>query len=381
MHGHKKRPRIIGKTLEKEKNFMVKKIEFYRFFNKKKVLVTGHTGFKGSWLTVWLNKLGSNVVGISDEKVKKDSFLNNKQVKKKMKSYIADINNFESLKRILKKEKPDIIFHLAAQAIVSESFRQPLKTINTNALGSINLLHAASFSKKKIICIMITSDKCYLNLEKKSGYNEKDILGGDDIYSGSKAAAEILLRSYYFSFLKKNKKLLFCTARAGNVIGGGDWSKNRLIPDIIKSFSKNKKLLIKNPNSVRPWQHVLEPLYGYMLLAKKINNNPSLSGQSFNFGPKSNKDYKVKDLVLELGKLFKKKNFFSIVNKKKFEETKHLKLISKKANSILKWKTILKMNEVIYLIYRWYFKNLSDKKNSYKITLDQISEYEIKRLN
>lgn len=360
---------------------MVKKLKNLNFFKNKKVLVTGHTGFKGSWLSLWLIKLGAKVVGLSNDSINKSAILNNSKIKKKIKSYNLDIKNFNAIKKIITLEKPDIVFHLAAQAIVSESFRKPLKTINSNTLGSINLLHAASFSKKKIICIMITSDKCYLNLEKKSGYNEKDILGGDDIYSGSKAAAEILLRSYYFSFLKKNKKLLFCTARAGNVIGGGDWSKNRLIPDIIKSFSKNKKLLIKNPNSVRPWQHVLEPLYGYMLLAKKINNNSSLSGQSFNFGPKSNKDYKVKDLVLELGKLFKKKNFFSIVNKKKFEETKHLKLISKKANSILKWKTILKMNEVIYLIYRWYFKNLSDKKNSYKITLDQISEYEIKRLN
>ena len=221
---------------------MVKKIDFYKYFKNKKILVTGHTGFKGSWLSLWLLKLGCEVVGLSNETDKKSLLLKNLNFKKNLVSYNSDIKDFKAVKKIILKEKPDIIFHLAAQAIVSESFKNPLETINSNTLGSINILHGASFLKKKIICIMITSDKCYLNLEKKLGYKENDTLGGEDIYSGSKAAAEILMKSYYESFLRKNKKLFFCTARAGNVIGGGDWSKNRLIPDIIRSFLKNKKV-------------------------------------------------------------------------------------------------------------------------------------------
>ena len=359
---------------------MVKKIDFYKYFKNKKILVTGHTGFKGSWLSLWLLKLGCEVVGLSNETDKKSLLLKNLNFKKNLVSYNSDIKDFKAVKKIILKEKPDIIFHLAAQAIVSESFKNPLETINSNTLGSINILHGASFLKKKIICIMITSDKCYLNLEKKLGYKENDTLGGEDIYSGSKAAAEILMKSYYESFLRKNKKLFFCTARAGNVIGGGDWSKNRLIPDIIRSFLKNKKVSIKNPNSVRPWQHVIEPLFGYMLLSKKLDKNTSLNGQSFNFGPISAKSYKVIDLVSQLEKLFKKTNFYNIKKNKNFHETNHLKLISKKAKKKLGWETILSIKEVIYLIYEWYYNVSNDKKNYYKKILDQINNYEKQRL-
>lgn len=380
MYGHTKRSRISRKIVEKKKNIMVKKIDFYKYFNNKKILVTGHTGFKGGWLTIWLLKLGCKVIGLSNEPVKRSFLLRNLKSKKKFISYNEDIKNFQAVKKIFMKEKPDIIFNLAAQAIVSESFKKPLETINSNTLGSINVIHAANFLKKKIICIMITSDKCYLNLEKKQGYKENDILGGEDIYSGSKAAAELLLKSYYESFLKKNKKIFFCTARAGNVIGGGDWSKNRLIPDIVKSFLRNKKVLIKNPNSIRPWQHVMEPLYGYLLLSKKLDKNPLLNGQSFNFGPISAKNYKVIDLVSHLGELFKKKNFYIIKKIKKFNETKNLKLISKKAKSKLEWKTILSIKEVIYLIYDWHYNDNKKKNNSYNKTLDQINNYENKRL-
>ena len=225
---------------------------------------------------------------------------------------------------------------------------------------------------------MVTSDKCYLNLEKTTGYRENDTLGGEDLYSGSKAAAEILMKAYYEAFLKKNKNVLFCSVRAGNVIGGGDWSKNRLIPDIIKSFIKRKKVKIKNPNSVRPWQHVLEPLFGYMMLSKYLYDNNSFHGQSFNFGLAIKKNYKVIELVLQLGKLLNRKNFYKITNSKKFHETKMLKLISNKAEKI-GLKTILTIKKVIYLIYDWYFTFSKSKKNIFKKTLEQIEDYEKKR--
>lgn len=359
---------------------MVKKVNFYRFFKKKKIIVTGHSGFKGSWLTLWLNELGSKVIGISDKKIKENSFLNHRNVKKRLTSRILDINNFENLKRIILREKPDIIFHLAAQAIVSESFEKPLETIKTNAVGSINVLHAASLLNKKVVCIMVTSDKCYLNLEKKNGYKETDLLGGEDLYSGSKAAAELLMKSYFEAFLKKNKKILFSSVRAGNVIGGGDWSKNRIIPDIIKSFTSNKKLQIKNPNSVRPWQHVIEPLFGYMLLSKLLYEKRYLNGQSFNFGPAKKKDYKVIELVKQLGKLFKRKKFYKIIKKKNFHETRFLRLISSKAKKKLRWKTVLSIEEVIYFIYDWYFTFSKSKDKVYHKTLEQIKIYENKTL-
>lgn len=221
---------------------MAKIKNVYKFLKNKKILVTGHTGFKGSWLALWLLKIGCNVIGISKDLPTEPSNYNHFQFKKKMKNYFFNLKNLSKLKKVISKEKPDIIFHLAAQAIVSESYKNPVDTIQSNTIGSINILHASSILKKKCICVMITSDKCYYNIEKNSGYTEESKLGGKDIYSGSKAAAEILINSFFHSFSKKNK-LYFCTARAGNVIGGGDWSINRLVPDIMRAQKKEKKCL------------------------------------------------------------------------------------------------------------------------------------------
>ena len=341
---------------------MVKKIIFHKFYRNKKILVTGHTGFKGSWLTAWLLYLGCNVVGISKNIPTKPSNFIDLNLRKRMKSYYLDIKNFSRLKKILLKEKPDIIFHLAAQSIISES-----------------VIHASSFLKKKCNCIMITSDKCYFNLEKKSGYNEKSLLGGQDMYSGSKAAAEIVLQAYFQSFLKKNKRLRFCTARAGNVIGGGDWSKNRLIPDIMKSWKENQKAKIKNPKSIRPWQHVLEPLFGYLKLAIYLDRNKKLSGEPFNFGPSLKKTYTVMQLVKTLKKNWNKKNYYSFKKKSDFHETKILKLNSFKAYSILRWKTVLSLDQIAYFISTWYRLYFQKNSDMFKITIEQIKEYE-KRL-
>jgi CDP-glucose 4,6-dehydratase len=247
-------------------------VNLYNFFKNKKVLVTGHTGFKGSWLVTWLNVLGCKVLGISLDPIKGD---NHFMILKKKLDIIdkrGDIRNERYLKKIIKQFKPDIVFHLAAQAIVSTSYSHPKLTFETNVLGTFNLLSVLAELKHKCIAIFITSDKCYKNIEVTRGYTETDEIGGDDFYSSSKASAELVIHSFYKSFIKdKNKFLRIATARAGNVVGGGDWSKNRLIPDCAKSWSKGQTVILRNPNSTRPWQHVLEALSGYLHLAYQLS--------------------------------------------------------------------------------------------------------------
>ncbi len=292
-----------------------------------------------------------------------------------MKNYFFNIQDYKKLKKVILKEKPDIIFHLAAQAIVSESYDKPIDTVQSNTLGSLNVLNSASFLKKKCICVMITSDKCYFNLEKNTGYKEESQLGGKDMYSGSKAAAEILINSYFHSFNKKNK-LLFCTARAGNVIGGGDWSFNRLVPDIMKARKSKRSVIIKNSQSIRPWQHVFEPLYGYLKAAYYLNLKKELNGESFNFGPNSKKSYKV----IELLKNLNNKNFKFIIKKRNnnFKETKILKLNSQKAFKKLKWRTELSFKETSTLINDWYDNFFLKRSNIYDYSINQINSYEKK---
>ncbi len=361
--------------MENKKNFMAQIKNIYKFLRRKKILITGHSGFKGSWLALWLIKIGCNVVGISKIDRKKKSNFYNFKFQQKMKNYFFNIQDYKKLKRILLKEKPDIIFHLAAQAIVSESYNKPIDTIQSNTLGSLNVLHGASFLKKKCICVMITSDKCYYNLEKNNGYREESRLGGKDMYSGSKAAAEILINSYFHSFDKKNK-LLFCTARAGNVIGGGDWSMDRLVPDIMKARQSKRSVVIKNSQSIRPWQHVFEPLYGYLKAAYYLSLNKGLNGESFNFGPNSKKSYKVVELLKNLNN----KDSKFVIKKKKnsFKETKILKLNSKKAFKKLKWRTRLSFKETSILINGWYNNFFSKHSNIYDYSINQINFYEKK---
>lgn len=359
---------------------MVKKLEIHNYYKNKKVLLTGHTGFKGSWLTIWLLSLGCKIVGVSKDIPTNPSNFKDLNIKRKIKHYTCEVENFEKIKKIIIKEKPEIIFHLAAQSLVSESFRNPLKTVSTNTLGSLNVIHAASFLQKKCLCIMVTSDKCYLNLEKNIGYTEKSQLGGEDLYSGSKACAEIILRSYFLSKISKNKKLKFCTVRAGNVVGGGDWSKNRLIPDLMKAWKKNKKVIIKNPNSIRPWQHVLEPIFGYLKLAEKLygNNGRDYVG-SWNFGP-TNVNLNVLNLAKLGKKIFNSKSKIIIRSKKnKKHEAKYLSLNSKKSTKRLNWKVFMKPNMSLRLTFDWFKVFYFNKKNKNEVinfTFQQIKNYQ-----
>ena len=255
-------------------------------FFRKRVLITGHTGFKGSWLSLWMHLLGAKVLGVSKDIPTKPSHYKTAGLDKFIKSKFVDIQNLKKIKKIIKNYKADFIFHLAAQSLVKKSYTDSLMTWKSNLIGTINILESLKEVNKNTKVILITSDKVYKNIETRKGYKENDLLGGIDPYGASKSATEIAIKSYIKSFFsKKENKILITIARAGNVIGGGDWSENRLIPDCIKSYSNNKKMLVRNPNSTRPWQHVLEVLNGYVNLAEHLNKNNKIHGEAFNFGP------------------------------------------------------------------------------------------------
>ncbi len=354
------------------------KTKLKKIFKNKKILITGHTGFKGSWLTLWLSLLGARVTGISFGYPTFPSHFKVIKIAKRINHKILDIRNFQNIKKTIKKIQPDFIFHLAAQSLVQTSYKDPLLTWSSNTLGSINILESLKVIKKNCNVIMITSDKSYKNLEIKRGYKENDLLGGYDPYSASKASAELAIQSYVNSYFNKNKNIKICIARAGNVIGGGDWSKNRIIPDCYKSWSKNKRAIIRNPNSTRPWQHVLEAVYGYLVLAIKLKKNPKLHGQAFNFGPKTKKNYKVKELISVIEKSWKNFKWKNQSYKNSLYESNLLKLNSKKAEKILGWKTKLKFKETIMITADWYKAYLLKTKKMINVSIEQIENFQKK---
>ena len=352
---------------------MLKKI-----FYKKKVLVTGHTGFKGSWLSLWLTILGAKVIGVSINIPSKPSHFEVIKLKKKIIDKKVDIRDLSSLKKIFKKYQPDYVFHLAAQSLVKKSYINPIYTWETNTIGTLNVLESLKEIKKKCVAVIITSDKSYKNLEIKRGYRENDILGGKDPYSASKASAELAIQSHINSFFPLSKtKVTIGIARAGNVIGGGDWSENRLIPDCVKSWSKNKKVLLRNTKATRPWQHVLEAVSGYLYLALNLEKNRRLHGEAFNFGPNNARNYNVLSLVKLMKKYWKKVNW-KVLNKnqKNFYESNLLKLNCNKARKILGWKSILSFNKTINMVTDWYKNYYLDRKNMYETSHNQIVEFE-----
>ncbi len=350
-------------------------INKFKKFKNKKILITGHNGFKGSWLTVWLNLLGAKVVGISLTNKNKFNHFNLVKSKINVKSYFFNICEKKRLQKIVFKEKPDYIFHLAAQSIVYKSILNPRFNWETNVIGLFNLLEAIRQLKNKCSVVIITSDKCYKNLEIKRGYKESDVLGGIDPYSASKASAEILFHSYYQTFIKNKKNnIRLCTARAGNVIGGGDWSENRLIPDCMKMWLKNKIPIIRNPDSTRPWQHVLEALSGYLELALKLDKTKKISGTSFNFSSDKIKNVTVLEFLNKINKKWPIAKW-KIQKKKKFYESSLLQLNNLKAKKILNWKAKLNINETIDFVVDWYKNFKNNRKNTILITGNQIYKY------
>lgn len=344
-------------------------------YKNKLVLITGHTGFKGSWLAIFLYLLGARVVGISKSTLYKNSHYH--FIKKIFnKEYFIDLTDKSKTKSLITRIKPDFIFNLAAQSLVIKSYKDPYNTFYENFMITLNILDVIKNSNYKIIAIFITSDKSYKNINTKKPYKENDILGGDDPYSGSKGAIELLINSYFQSFFKNQKKIRIAVARAGNVIGGGDWSDDRIIPDTFKSWYKNKKIKIRNPNATRPWQHVIEPLYGYISLACNLKNNPKKNGEIFNFGPITN-NKSVENLVKTLNFFWDPNNklYTSANDRKKFNEASLLALNSKKAYRALGWKCILSYQETIELIYNWYFEFKQNKTNTLITSINQVKYY------
>ena len=350
-----------------------------RLFKGKKVLITGHTGFKGSWLAIWLTYLGADVIGISNDIPSKPSNFILNDLKKKLKDFKVDIRNLKKIKKIVKVQAPDFIFHLAAQSLVKKSYFKSKYTFETNTIGTLNILEALREYNPKKICsvVIITSDKSYRNLELQRGYKEDDIIGGYDPYSASKGCAELIIQSYLKSFLNKKKKIKISVARAGNVIGGGDWSENRIIPDCIRSIFDKKKLIIRFPKSTRPWQHVLEALYGYMTLALKQKKNNKLNGNVFNFGPNNKSSIRVIDLIKKIKEQWNTLNWKIVNSKKNQYESKLLKLNSDKAYKFLKWKCFLNADQTISFVVNWYQHYFYNRKKSmYNFSIKQIKEYE-----
>ena len=345
------------------------------FWKNKRVLITGHTGFKGSWLTLILSTLGARIAGYALNPISKPNFFDGLNLNVYLeKDYREDILDFKKIKSVIKNFKPQIIIHLAAQSSVLESYNTPRETIITNIIGTTNILEAVrSFPFVKSL-IITTTDKVYLNLEKKIPFKENDNLGGHDIYSGSKAAKEIVSQSYKKSFFDKKKSCNIATVRSGNCIGGGDWTKDRIVKDCAESFLKNKKLIIRSPKATRPWQHVMEPLFGYLKLAQKLYASKKFEG-AWNFGPKIRSNLKVIE-VAKFGKLALKSKSKILIKKNKFYESTNLSLNSSKSRKYLKWKTIMNGKKALKLSFDWYkFHNENSKQNTIKFSINQIKDY------
>ncbi|MDR3266618.1 MAG: CDP-glucose 4,6-dehydratase [Tannerella sp.] len=344
----------------------------YDVYKGKKVFITGHTGFKGSWLSLWLKLLGADVCGYSLEPDTNPSLFEILNLKKKIKNVIGDILDNEKLKQNLLDFKPDIIFHLAAQSLVRLSYREPQKTYQTNVIGALNVLEAARNCPSTIAFVNITSDKCYENIEQRYHYREDDKLGGYDMYSSSKACSEILSSSYRNSFLKNNGFLL-ATARAGNVIGGGDWASDRLVPGCIRSIMANEAIILRNPSSIRPWQYVLEPLSGYLSLGANLLKEKSVFAQSYNFGPDDESILSVENVAnlvvrhFGVGKII-------VQASENLHEAELLMLDIGKAKKELNWKPTYSIEIAIQKTVEWY-KKYYDGREMRKYSISAIDDY------
>jgi len=331
---------------------------FGGIYKNKRILVTGNTGFKGSWLCFWLKEMGAIVHGLSlspNTNPNHFSLLNND-----IDTDIIDIINFDDVKKSIDSFCPEIIFHLAAQPLVRYSYKHTLETFNTNVIGTANILEASKTCKSIKAIVNVTTDKCYENREWIWSYREFDALGGYDPYSASKACSEIITSSYRNSFFnldqyQKTHHVLIASARAGNVIGGGDWSEDRLIPDIIKAAINNNNVIIRSPNSIRPWQHVLEPLSGYLLIGQKLLEEKKDYAEAWNLGPESNANLSVNDILIKAQKYWNKIKF-NIEEDTQIHEANLLRLDSIKANTKLGWRNIWNNEETIEKTINWYQK-------------------------
>jgi len=352
-------------------------LNLINIFENRIVLVTGHTGFKGSWLAVWLESLGARVIGVSLEPPSKPSHFETARLSEILEDHRFNIRDGEALSHLISQTQPDFVFHLAAQPLVRHSYLNPIETYQTNLLGTLNLLEGLRLLKKPCSAVLITSDKCYDNAEWVWGYRETDALGGPDPYSASKAATELMIRSHVKSYFPKDGPVRVTVARAGNVIGGGDWAQDRIVPDCVRSWAKGESVQLRNPQATRPWQHVLEPLSGYLKLAAKVYKNSELHGQPFNFGPPAYQNHTVLELVSEMS-LFWKKVLWDDVSASGEQpyESGLLKLNCDKALYHLKWQAILPFRETVRMTAEWYRSYYENPSTIRDMTISHIREYE-----
>jgi CDP-glucose 4,6-dehydratase len=355
-------------------------IDIYNnFYKGKKVLVTGHTGFKGSWLSIWLHELGAEVVGVGlDPFTERDNFVLS-GIGSKIKADIrADILDLNKMKEIFAEYQPEIVFHLAAQPLVRLSYEIPVETYETNVMGTINILEAIRATQSVKVSVMITTDKCYDNNEQMEGYVETDPFGGYDPYSSSKGACEVAIQSWRRSFFNpadygKKHTVSLASVRAGNVIGGGDWAKDRIIPDCIRTLETTKAIDIRSPKAIRPWEHVLEPLSGYMLLAQKMWDDPIGYCEGWNFGPESDSVCTVWEVATEVIKNYGSGELRDLSDPNALHETNLLMLNINKVKTRLGWKPRLNMQQCMALVVDWYkrYKN----ENVYDLCIEEINKF------
>jgi CDP-glucose 4,6-dehydratase len=353
----------------------------HSFWHGKRVLITGHTGFKGGWLSLWLQHLGAEVIGYALQPPTNPSLFEAANLEKHITSIRGNILDRESLADTFEEYKPEIVFHLAAQPIVRKSYTEPIDTFNTNIMGTVNLLDVVRTSKNVKVVVNVTSDKCYENKEWAWGYRETEPMGGHDPYSCSKGCSELITNSFRKSFFSEENTYL-ASARAGNVIGGGDWAEDRLVPDIMKSLSNNQFPVIRNPYAIRPWQHVLEPLSGYMLLAEKLWNGGQKYAEGWNFGPENENIITVSELLNKLMNQWgiNDEAACALDDSVQPHEAQLLKLDSSKAKYRLNWSQTLTLDQTLGWTVDWYqaFMNHADM---YKFTMSQIEAYERLRKN
>lgn len=351
---------------------------FNNIYNGKRVLLTGNTGFKGSWLTAWLIEMGAEVWGLSNGIPTEMSMFVDAQLRDKIQYREGDIRDLGFVRKVLYECEPQYVFHLAAQSLVRLSYDDPEKTYTTNIIGTMNVLEALRHYTKPCCAVMITSDKVYDNVEWAWGYRETDALGGGDPYSASKGGAELVIRSYVRSYFNRvDSKVRVGVGRAGNVIGGGDWALDRIVPDAIRAWRQSKPLFVRSALATRPWQHVLEPLSGYLALGAALSTQHEINGEVYNFGPNAGNNYSV-------GHLLKTMQTFwtdSVWESSKTEHTTHkeavlLKLNCDKALHVLHWHPTLNFHETVEYVMLWYMNNARREKSDWDFTITQIRQYE-----
>lgn len=346
----------------------------------KSVLVTGHTGFKGSWLSLWLKRLGAQVIGYSLAPPTNPNMFEAIGLGQDMDSRIADVRDLKNLRSVIEEVRPEVIFHLAAQPIVGYSFRHPVETMSINIMGTVNVLEAAKCSQSVRAIVVVTSDKCYENKEWVWGYRESDTLGGHDPYSASKACAELVTSSFRQSYFSEKGASGGCvipgtaTVRSGNVIGGGDWAEDRLVPDLMRALIESKTFEVRSPNSVRPWQHVLEPLRGYIQLAEKLLQYPLRFSEPWNFGPPEDQEKTVSEVVHLAQALWGGSTPPEKRKRSRYKETKYLKLDASKARSRLAWRPVLDFESSIRWTVDWYRK-FREGHDMREFTESQVDAY------